>query len=1353
MARYRLIEPLGGGGMADVYLAEDLQLGRHVALKFLSAALASDPSAHERLQREARSAAALDHPSICKIFEIGELDGRPFIAMEYVRGRTLRARLDQGPLLCDEVRATALAVADALSDAHRHGIVHRDLKPANIMLADQGHVKVMDFGLARQVEAAALDGDAPTVAGITQAGVRLGTPAYMSPEQVLGGVVDRASDVFSFGIVLVEMLTAVHPFARDTAAATMGAIVREVPVLPDAIRGSLRALVERTLAKDGRHRPAIADVVQGLRDASTWPAPSASPRQRARAERRVATVLVVGAIGGSGIRRDADDEAALESLHRAVTVLEEQALGHDGTVTERRDDGLVVMFGAPVSHENSVQLAVQAALAMREALRVLSLDVRAGLHTGPVAVEGTESGRARITALGDTARVAARLEARADAGDVLVSARTALAIAPYFDCLALNGDAEGSCRVVRASGVRARFDAARQKGLSAFVGRTGELALLGRAFERAREGEGQIVLISGEPGIGKSRLVAEFQRVVTGDSCAWLDAACTTTARGTPYQAIASLLRHAFGVSDSDDESRILRRIDEDIFDWQEEARRTVPFLKTVLNVDAGDPSLALMDPAEYRLGIHAGVAALLSERTRTGPVVVAIEDLHWMDGPSEDALAAASDLVASLPVLLVLTVRPGHAGKLGERSFIHRMQMAALGPAEGHALVQSLLAHQSPSDDIARLVVARAGGNPLFVEEVTRTLVETDAIRSTADGHGPDPLADGIRVPDTIGQVILARIDRLPVAARDVLQRAAVIGREFTARVLHRLPLDSGGLEASLDTLKAQEFIREKSRFPELTYAFRHALVHEVAYSTLLTGRRRELHRGVADALEQLHADRLTDYCEVLAHHTVEGQDWARAVEYLDRAAERAAGLYSNDEAADFYARAIATCHEVGDSALGRAIDLSRRRGELLTDVGRLDEAIATLADMGALAVRAGDRHAEGVAKALEGWTHGLRHNLAASEAASKAALQIVAATDDDELRFLASGSLALFLYGHNRADDAEPYLRMAEELAARVDDPYRQGWWGVTGWHQLQWEGRLDEVLQHLERWRPAASRSRSRFVMLGLEWEEALARASKGEYSRALAMLDALLRTCDRLGNTYFSIRTINTVGWIYGELEDHARALEWNRRGVQVATEANEVHPEVECNARLNVGDNLMALGQLDAAEAEFQHVERIVRDPLPHQILDLWRYAQHVFHAYGELWLIRGDVDRALQYADECLALAEPARHWKNAAKGRRLRGEARLAQSRLDDADAELARALVAAERVGNPPQLWKTLAAVGDLRRAQGRDGDARQWFSRALDVIDTVARGLDDVALCDTFLTSPHVQSIRRRGVHLHV
>ena len=257
MERYRLLERLGKGGMAEVFLADDLVLERQVALKFLSPELAADPEAQERLHREARAAAALDHPFICTVFDTGRLDGRPFIAMEYVRGRTLRARLDQGPMAPADARETALAMATALAAAHRLGIVHRDLKPANIMLTEQGHVKVMDFGLARRVDSAAVDGAVTTVGAMTAPGVRLGTPAYMSPEQVLGADVGAASDVFSFGIVLTEMLGASHPFLRATPAATMAAIVRDRPTPPANWPRAIRDLVDGLLAKSPDDRPSF----------------------------------------------------------------------------------------------------------------------------------------------------------------------------------------------------------------------------------------------------------------------------------------------------------------------------------------------------------------------------------------------------------------------------------------------------------------------------------------------------------------------------------------------------------------------------------------------------------------------------------------------------------------------------------------------------------------------------------------------------------------------------------------------------------------------------------------------------------------------------------------------------------------------------------------------------------------------------------------------------------------------------------------------------------------------------------------------------------------------------------------
>jgi tetratricopeptide (TPR) repeat protein len=264
----------------------------------------------------------------------------------------------------------------------------------------------------------------------------------------------------------------------------------------------------------------------------------------------------------------------------------------------------------------------------------------------------------------------------------------------------------------------------------------------------------------------------------------------------------------------------------------------------------------------------------------------------------------------------------------------------------------------------------------------------------------------------------------------------------------------------------------------------------------------------------------------------------------------------------------------------------------------------------------------------------------------------------------------------------------------------------------------------------------------------WVEALARGDKGEYQRALAVLENLLATCDRIGEVFWRVRVVNTMGWVYGELQDHERAMDWNLRGVKDAQAGGFRTPEVESNARLNLGDNLLAAGRLDEAETEFETVGRLVHNLQPRHSLQLWRYLQHFFHSFGELLLRRGDFEKALAYADECLELAEGSKSQKYVVKGRRLRGQALLAQGGLAEADEELAVALGVAQRVNNPPQLWKTHAALGDLRQAQGRSDEARREYGAAITVIEEVAAGLTDPSLKDTFLGSAHVKEIRGKA-----
>jgi tetratricopeptide (TPR) repeat protein len=290
--------------------------------------------------------------------------------------------------------------------------------------------------------------------------------------------------------------------------------------------------------------------------------------------------------------------------------------------------------------------------------------------------------------------------------------------------------------------------------------------------------------------------------------------------------------------------------------------------------------------------------------------------------------------------------------------------------------------------------------------------------------------------------------------------------------------------------------------------------------------------------------------------------------------------------------------------------------------------------------------------------------------------------------------------------------------------------------------WEGRFDDALKIQAHWRGTTQKGGVSFLMNS--WVEALAHGSNGRYERALAILEDVLVTGKRMGEPFWLARALNTVGWIYSELQDHHRAMKWNMRGVEAAQEANFSIPEAESNARLNLGDNLMALGRLDEAEKHFQEVEQVARNPRPQDHNMLWRYSQHLFHSFGELWLIRGNTDKAIAYADECLTLAERSKSRKNIAKGRRLRGQVFLAQGKLAEAEQELSTALEVAQQVGNPTQLWMTHAALARLFEKMKQQDLEQEHWQAADAIVQLTADGIQDNELRETFTNAAPVREI---------
>ena len=1084
-------------------------------------------------------------------------------------------------------------------------------------------------------------------------------------------------------------------------------------------------------------------------------------------ERRIVTVLFADAAGFTSMSEKMDEEEVYDLMQGCSACMMDAVHRYEGTVNQYLGDGVMALFGAPIAHEDSARRAIAAALDMQEALIVyadqiktkhpISCRFRVGLNTGPVVVGSISDDLSMdYTAVGDTVNLASRMEQLAGHGEVYLTESTQKIAQDYFEFEDLGAlIVKGKKEPVRAfkalcpTSVLTRLDASTERGLTPYVGREHELNTLAGYLKQVEQGTGQVVFVSGEAGIGKSRLLLEFRKSLADSSIRWVQGQCISFGKSIPYLPIVDLLRRNFQVEESQKESEIVAKVGAGVEEWDAPSRETVPYLKFMMNVDPGDALIAKLDPAERRAGFFDGLRALVREESKNGPIVMVVEDLHWVDDETEAALQVLADTVAASPVLMILTSRPGYKHTLGDRSYYSRVALAHLTPEAGTKLAQEALRSSELPDELRKLISLKAEGNPFYIEEVTKSLVETGVLERKNGDYRLARSIEEAEVPGTIQEVILSRIDRLDRESREALQLASVIGREFTVRLLKRISNVRDEMEGLLSELKALELIYEVGYLPELSYMFKHALTHDVAYSTLLIERRKMLHRIVATSIEELYPDRIVEYYEMLAHHYYEAQDWEKALNHLEKAADKAKAAFANQEALDFYARAMEVAGRLGDPARKFLVTLARKRAGINVIVANFSHAIADLNVMRQTARDAGDPEAESAALAIRSRVEWMNHDFDEVRGTVQEVLDItgIVSTETCLTAMQANWHTRETIGDFDEADRLYPQLEMvANELDRSTVPDESYG----TGVHVFEcglahnWHGIYDEALQHLDRWQPQAERWI--WNLLGANWARGVCLGGIGDYERAAKLLMETVATGDRIGEVFMRIRATNSVGWIFNEIQSFDQAIDWNQRGVDVAVEATTLDSEVENNARLNLGDTYMALGHFDMAHEQFERVGEIVRNPKPEDRISYYNYSPHYLASAGDLACLLGEHERAIPLADQCIEMAIKSRRPKNEVKGRRLRGRALMTLGELGDAENELARAAEIARTIGNPPQLWKTLTALGDLRAAQKDSAQASGLYREAVSVVNAVAGGLEDDALQRTFLASNEVSALQQ-------
>ncbi|HUI24879.1 MAG TPA: adenylate/guanylate cyclase domain-containing protein [Candidatus Kryptonia bacterium] len=1063
-------------------------------------------------------------------------------------------------------------------------------------------------------------------------------------------------------------------------------------------------------------------------------------RSALEGERKPVTVLFADCMGSTAMAERLDPEEVHGIMDRCFRILAEEVHRYEGTINQFTGDGIMALFGAPIAHEDAPERAVRAALAMQSALqayhdelereRGIDFRMRIGINTGPVVVGKIgDDLRMDYTAIGDTTNLAARLQTAAAPGSVLISPNTAKLVGSRFVTrpvgpLQLKGKARPveAFEVVRAA-PRAPLVAPSEHGLTPLVGRVHELAILETIFRRVASEHGQVVFVVGEAGIGKSRLLYEFRQRLHAEATTWIEGRCISFGRGIPFLPIIDAVKSAFGIDEADAEAGIIDKIAHGLSALGPEMPAAAPYLRALLAVDPGAPEVAAMDAGARRFATFDALKRLMLALARRQPLVVLIEDLHWLDPASEEFLTYIIDAVAAARILILCTHRPGYQTPLGDRSYFQRLSLQPLPPDEAAAIAAAMLATRALPDDARTLITKKAEGNPFFVEEVTKSLVELGVLRRDGERYALDQAPDEIAIPNRIQDVIMARIDRLGDEPKRAMQVASVIGREFAVRLLQRATEVGDRVTALVGELRALELIYEKSGVPELAYMFKHALTHDVAYESLLLQRRKQLHLTIGRAIEDLYAERLTEYWETLAHHYLRAEAWDKAFDYLVKAGDKARLAFANHEAAQFYNRALEVAPHLQISTAQRAA-IMRDKAWAHMCISEFSQAVDAYREAMQLSPDGLERAEIATYLGVALW---YAHEFDAAIEVADEAFRLAEVGNDAGLKGGARAIVGVVQLVRGQLDGCmESMTEAARYMRGGAKHPLLGPWVDSSLALHANWQGNYPTALQCIEPLLDELRGSNQLFTLVQVSSHCGITLGGAGYYGRALSFLDESIALTESIGDRFWRARMWNTRGWVLQELGAFEAADESNRRCLEISRQLGSLRmtPELIGNAACNLADAALARGDLVGAEPYLAEVAAILADSRNEWMT--WRYRMHYELSAAELAIARGELAQARKLIESCLVAAQRTNSRKYIAKATRLLAACHLAAGDLAASEQLMGTALEIARAMGNPPQLWHSLVVRGRVLHALGRRDEAARLWGEAQSSIASVSQHL---------------------------